>query len=176
VDTSRTKRAATNVIRALLLSLCVGGIALSWLEEAGVSARQSCPAARVNYSRTPAGGLSGIPWVAASPRTAGGVAYLFFYGERPFKQQHLATLAISTRGRTAEGSTKILWWLPRGGAKIFVTGRRIDGAGSFRMTLNRASAAPEYPSIVKVPTAGCWRVQFGTRIHSAIVIMRAVDL
>jgi hypothetical protein len=43
------------------------------------------------------------------------------------------------------------------GRFIYFQGRRLDGPGSFRQRSGFGSAGT-YPSTIRVPTAGCWRV------------------
>jgi hypothetical protein len=96
-------------------------------------------------------GLWDNPWAAVSPGSAGVVAYFWspppaiFYAER------------------ADGSgTKVLW-VVRGAADgpLTVSAHPLDGAAPLlRFSLPPAlSPAGNYPSLIAVPTPGCWRFE-----------------
>jgi hypothetical protein len=55
---------------------------------------------------------------------------------------------------------KILWELRHGGASAMrVSGKRLGGSGSFSQQLSpAASSSTQFPSIIDVPTQGCWRL------------------
>jgi hypothetical protein len=85
-------------------------------------------------------------------------------------------LVIYVRGRSAEGTTKILWSLRRGaGTTLRIVGKRLDGAGAFSQRLP-SSGGGDFPSIVSVPTAGCWRLTLRSGRVRASVVLRAVEL
>jgi hypothetical protein len=111
--------------------------------------------------------LGNVPWIAASPASAGLLGHLFYWGSTPWGQTHrrVPRLRIYTRGH-APGSQginmKILWELTRGSAwgvahgsdwGLSVQGRRLDGPGSFKQ---RFAGDNQFPSIVVVPKPGCW--------------------
>jgi hypothetical protein len=68
-------------------------------------------------------------------------------------------------------SNKILWIVrePRDGQPLALTLRRTDGAGQVVTQEERADSDPGeiYPSIVDVPTAGCWAVTAEWNGHRA---------
>lgn len=78
---------------------------------------------------------------------------------------------------------KIPWWVKRRwGSSLTVSGRRIGAAGSFRQTfpaaLGFSSHPPGYlavfPSIVDVPTAGCWRLTVSTGNLAGVLVVKVV--
>jgi hypothetical protein len=79
-------------------------------------------------------GLAQLPWVATTPTTAGIVDHLFYYDNQNVWRQRR---------------------LPR----VRIYSNRLDGAGSFSQQLSPTASNPrQLPSIVNVPTAGCWRL------------------
>jgi hypothetical protein len=52
---------------------------------------------------------------------------------------------------------KILWYVPKGSLNAVVRGFRLDAAGSFVQRLPMAQNN-FYPSIMRLPSPGCWRV------------------
>jgi hypothetical protein len=57
------------------------------------------------------------------------------------------------------GATKILWIVrPMLSSQLVISGRQLDGSGGFEQQFRSASAAEGtvFPSIVDVPSAGCW--------------------
>jgi hypothetical protein len=99
-----------------------------------------------------------IPWLAATPSTSGIVAYLFFTRVEPANKP-TSYLPMHTGGRMPDGgTTKILWQIQNRGAigQITITGKNLFRPSStFQQTFGEASNG--IPSIVDVPTAGCWR-------------------
>lgn len=124
-----------------------------------------------------------LPWVAASPTTTGIVGHLFYYdNQNVWKQRQLARLRIYSGGQSPDGrlSMKILWQTQRsGGVLLHVQGDRLDGAGSFSEQLSpTASNATQFPSIVNVPSAGCWRLALAagtTTGHVTVIACRAAQ-
>jgi hypothetical protein len=157
----------------------VGGASLS-----GVAA---CSPARVTYTRYPGGDerLATLPWVRGEPRTVGLVGLLWYWPES-WQRNRLSSARIFTGGMAPAGySTKILWAFlapsakGRGGSRLLVRGRRLDGRGSFRQEFAAISyegqrGAPSYASIINVPNPGCWRLQLSTGGLRASVVFRAV--
>ncbi len=124
---------------------------------------KSCVPSTVFYRDLPAATEIGFhggnpPWVASG----GVVGFLFYYGAPPFGRMHSARAYVTTGGKAGAGaSTKILWWFRRTvavGAKLTISGDRIDAAGSFRTTWPSRVAGPSFPSYLVVPEPGCWRV------------------
>jgi hypothetical protein len=125
----------------------------------------SCAASLVHYSSAPGveRGLAQLPWVAASPTTSGIVGHLFYYDSRNvWKQRHFPRVRIYAGGQSPNGrlSMKILWQIQgSGGVPMKVHGVQLGGTGSFYQELSpTTSNAKQFPSIIDVPRAGCWRL------------------
>jgi hypothetical protein len=114
----------------------------------------ACISAPVSYAAPPDSGAPSIPWIHAAPVSG----YLFYYGASgPWKTQPDRVL-ITPRGGIPGGyRTKILWHVRGGSGTITLVGRRLDAAGRFRQRFP-AIGGGYFPSIVVVPSAGCWRV------------------
>jgi hypothetical protein len=147
-----------------------------------------CSPSRVHYSRYPggAGDLAGLPWVAGSPSATGLVGLLWYWPDS-WRQQGLQSAQIPIGGTTAQGfSTKILWaFLGRsarngGGARMVVTGSRLDALGTFRQSFSPIwyhgqQGAPSFASIIDVPAAGCWQLNLVSGKLRGSVVFRAVN-
>jgi len=61
-------------------------------------------------------------------------------------------------GRTPDGgNTKVLWRATQPSGLLAVRGTQLGGTGTFRQTFNEAGSPSGYwPSIIVVPTPGCW--------------------
>jgi hypothetical protein len=108
-------------------------------------------------------GLEQLPWIAASPASSGLVGHLFYYDRlNVWKQERLPRVRMYRGGQSPDGriSMKILWELRRGSAlMVEVRARRLDGPGAFTQRLSSTSSnSNQFPSIIDVPTAGCWRL------------------
>jgi hypothetical protein len=106
---------------------------------------------------TPAssGILAGMPW-----RTADGGALLY------------------TGGKTPDGgNTKVLWRVERRYESfIQLFGRRLDGPETFEQTRPMAASEPgAFPSIVVVPSPGCWSLTVRSGQTGGVIVFRAVD-
>jgi hypothetical protein len=114
----------------------------------------------------------------ATPRAEGVAAVLFV---TVFPGQDEAV--IPAGGRFAGGpNTKFLWWSPRPASALDVVGRRLDATtGSFHATFQAATgdvggrrSEVIYPSIVDVPTAGCWGLTLRIGRSAGLVVFRVV--
>jgi hypothetical protein len=87
------------------------------------------------------------------------IGHLFYYRE-PLREQSGGRLMIYTGGELpGGGTTKVLWIVrPLFASQIVISGRQLDGPGTFEQQFRSASAAEGtvFPSIVDVPSAGCW--------------------
>lgn len=116
------------------------------------------------------GGLA-VPWIAATPSVSGIIGYLFFAQVEPANKPEYY-LPMHTGGKMPDGATtKILWRIQNSSAigEITLTGKNLFRPGStFQQTFDAASDG--IPSIVDVPTAGCWRfdLQSGSDHATAI--------
>ncbi len=158
----------------LVASLVLFG-AGSGLARGGTAAQASarpgarCDATLVHYRpyKGVETGLSKLPWIAIAPASTGLVGHLFYYDRsNVWKQMRLPRLRIYSGGESPDGriNMKILWELRRGSAMVLrLQGRRLDGSGSFSEPLSSTSSNPrQFPSIVSVPTPGCWRLTLKT--------------
>lgn len=132
----------------------------------------TCSASRVRYDAGGRGGLSRIPWARLGKA---GHAYLFFYGAElaDGRVNQSPGVVMYTGGGTSEFSTKILWAPTHPGRRAAITGTQLDGPGAFTQRLSASGGA--FPSIVSIPSAGCWKLTIRTGKTRATVIARAVD-
>ena len=56
-----------------------------------------------------------------------------------------------------------------------VTGRRLDGRGSFRHLFNATLGEGWYPSAITVPAAGCWELTLRTDGWTRRLVVKAID-
>ena len=61
---------------------------------------------------------------------------------------------------SSTGATKILWRVRGGSRVVRIIGKRLDAAGSFRQQFpaTPSGGGAFFPSIINVPTSGCWRL------------------
>jgi hypothetical protein len=118
----------------------------------------SCPATPVYQGQGGSGYLSGIPWVQAQPTSSGIVGHLFSAQSATTKSGTYRFL--HTGGGYPDGSTtKILWRVdsPQASGPLQIDGTNLSTPGkTFHQTI---AGEGEIPSIVVVPSAGCWRLQ-----------------
>lgn len=119
----------------------------------------SCPATPV-YQGGP-GKLSAIPWVQAQPTSSGIVGHLFYAQSATTKSGTYRFL--HTGGSYPDGSaSKILWIVdsPQASGPLQIDGTNLSNPGkTFHQTIEGSG---EIPSIVVVPSAGCWRLQISS--------------
>lgn len=140
----------------------------------------SCPSALIQYGGLPAGARSvgvppSLPWIATGSREITGS---MFYYHSPVFSHRIRRAVIGVGGRAGGGgATKILWWVQGSGAtRLMVTGERLDAAGSFRQTIPGPSPGRNtfFPSIITVPTTGCWRLDLQAGSTAGSVTLKAV--
>jgi len=91
------------------------------------------------------GSSTGLPWAAGTPSTA--IAMLF------------ATELVA-RGQRPDGSSnKILWATETSTYQLRIVARPADGAGSPVAINEPTTNGNQVPSIVDLPTPGCWTFQ-----------------
>jgi hypothetical protein len=142
----------------------------------------SCPATPIYQGGPPNLFItSALPWIQAQPTSSGIIGHLFFagitIGSGTYRFLH-------TGGSYPDGSsTKILWAIdhPHILNQIQIDGTNLSSAGmTFHQTINPnvgswAVPSPEqYPSIVVVPSAGCWRLQLSSGLAQGILILWVV--
>jgi hypothetical protein len=141
-------------------------------------AAADCPTTPVHF--TPRRGtepsLRGLPWVAAAPVSSDIVGHLFYYGVPgvPWGKRHAAGLRIYPHGRvptSAGAGTKILWrdYSNRSRGPLIVRGRRLDAPGRFHQAFAMLG-----PSVIDVPSSGCWHLSLHTGTTTAAVTVIAV--
>lgn len=113
-----------------------------------------------------------ITWMQATPRVSG-VSAIRFVSVVPGAD----SAVVYAGGRAPEGwSTKFLWWAPHPTGPLVLTGRQIGGAGRFVQRFDSAATddAVVFPSIVEIPTAGCWAVTVEMGKAAGLVVFQAV--
>ena len=132
-----------------------------------------CDASPVFRRTQPHPRFGPITWLQAVPRTDG-VAAILFVSTLPDAD----SAVVYAGGQAPEGwATKFLWWSPHPGPRLTITGHRVDGlAGRFQQRFWGAWAdeGVVFPSIVNIPTAGCWAVTVQTGRTAGLVVFRAV--
>lgn len=116
----------------------------------------SCPATPV-YQGGP-GNLSGIPWVQAQPPSSGVVGHLF-YAQSATTKSGTYRFLHTGGGYPDRSATKILWIVdhPQASGPLQIDGTNLSDPGkTFHQTIEGSG---EIPSIVVVPSAGCWHLQ-----------------
>ncbi len=141
----------------------------------GAVSPSSCAATPLR--RTPFPGLVNIPWIMATPTSAGITGHLFFVGPGA----HGADAELHTGGIMPDGaSTKILWVIGHGNvdSSIVIDGRNLTGAGRthqvFPVAGGGAVAGSQYPSIVVVLTPGCWQFRLRSGAVTGTVTLPVV--
>jgi len=116
----------------------------------------ACLSASVTYSLpVDPGAPAGVPWVRAGEV----YGYLFYYGAGgPWKTQPDRALITTRGGEPGSYQTKILWHVRGGSDVVTVSGKKLDGRGRFRKTFPVTGGGAWFPSIVVVPSTGCWRL------------------
>ncbi len=131
-----------------------------------VAVPATCPVNPVYAGSLGKSGLEDVPWIRADPLSSQVTAFLFFV-EPTYKQTHTYH-PLHTGGHYPDSNrnTKILWILDASNSPdtATITGVKVSSPReTFQQTLSLAgSATPgaNYPSIVNVPTPGCWQIQF----------------
>jgi hypothetical protein len=157
--------ALTALLAALLLS--VAGVAAPAVDST------TCHATPVRFTAGAARGLSAVPWVKVGKVFR---AYLFFYAAElaDGRVNQSSGTVIYTRGGTSALTTKILWVARRSNATAVVGGKQLDGSARFSQILSRAGGGG-FPSIIRVPTAGCWKLTVRSGRSRASLVVRAID-
>ena len=140
-----------------------------------LAASSTCAATPVRTTPFP-GVLNGLSWIAATPLSAGVTGHLF-YGSGA----HGPATAMHTRGMMpGGGSTKILWVIARGnvGDALTLAGRNLSGPGTTKQSFQIAEGAgvpgTQFPSIVDVPTPGCWQFHLRSGSVAGTVTIRVM--
>jgi hypothetical protein len=156
------------------LSLRTGKVrALFVVEAVDAPAESLCEPTPVYRRDPPHPRFGAVTWMPTTPRS-NGIAAVLFVSTLPGADRAL----IYAGGRAPEGwSTKFLWWSPRRGGGVVLSGQRLDGVGTFRESFNAAATEDGtviYPSIVDIPSAGCWAVRVAIGGWTGLAIFNAV--
>jgi hypothetical protein len=135
-------------------------------------AEPRCEATPVFREDPPHPRFGRITWMQATPRSVG-VAAIRFVSVLPGADRAI----IYAGGQAPEGwATKFLWWAPHPTGTLVLTGRRVGGTGRFVQKFGSAASddAIVFPSIVEIPTAGCWAVTVSMGQAAGLVVFQAV--
>lgn len=154
--------------------LTVGLLALP--ATAGIGALQepgratSCAAALVRYDSNRH--AQGAPWIVAGPGRSRLEGYLYRYREYLGDGRVNRSETVVLRAGVEE---KIGWFSKRwGGSRLHISGRRIDGSGSFSRRFRAMPGAGFYPSGILIPAAGCWQLTLRTEGWVRRLVIEAV--
>jgi hypothetical protein len=168
----------------VLVALVVAASSASAGRYGSVAPRALCSGTPVHLDPLPAsGGLSKLPWVQALAHRSGIVGLIFGYDPKLQTDAARPAFALWAGGVAPAGgpAMKVLWIVrnPHAAINLVVSGRKIGGRRSFIVArgaiVHDASLAPaqglEYPSIVNIPSPGCWRltVRSGAVVGSLVV-------
>jgi hypothetical protein len=137
-----------------------------------LAASSACQASLVRYEWNKRAG--GAPWISTQVGRSRLEGYLLGYHEYLGDGRVNRSESVVLRAGKAE---KIAWFSTVwGGSRLTVTGKRLDGRGTFSQ-LFRAAMRPSglYPSAIRIPTAGCWRLTLRTDGLLYRVVVKAVD-
>jgi hypothetical protein len=143
------------------------------------SAAASCSATPVHFGVAPTSdpGLRALPWIAAGRGRSRVSGYLFYYPSvlADARVNRSAGLTIYTGGTSPSRTAMKILWVPRqSGPSLRVSARRLDAPGSFVQTLPRAGGGI-FPSVIRIPQAGCWRLTLSGRGVRTSIVVSAVD-
>jgi hypothetical protein len=136
-----------------------------------------CRTTFVHYTLRPGTepSLRVLPWIAAAPSSSQIIGHLFYYGVPgvAWREHHAKGLRIYSGGMvpgSGGADTKILWidYSKRSRGAMIIHGQRLDAPGRFHQTF-----AALGPSVIDVPSGGCWRVTLHTRTTTGAVTMLA---
>jgi hypothetical protein len=138
-------------------------------------ATDTCAAAAVRYGWNRELPRDKSPWIAAGRGSQRIVGRLYPFeptlGDRRVREAGGLTLYA--------GAPYKIGWLPSRwtgtGKTLLITGRRLDGAGSFRGRYPRALTPRFFPSGITLPAAGCWRLTLRSGTRSWALHVRAIE-
>jgi hypothetical protein len=140
----------------------------------------TCHPSIVHYDKNPAFPLNlrPLPYVQASAHGFTLVGHLFYYTAVPaWKGHHITHFRIFPHGQMGNSSLqmKILWTLLDGSPST--TGLTVNGVRTdtgTHLSTQRFAGGTEFPSIIDVPTAGCWRLSLSTGTSTTHLTVLAV--
>lgn len=128
----------------------------------------SCPATPVYQGGQ--GTLLAVPWIEAQPVSSGIRGYLFYAQSATTKSGTYRFL--HTGGNYPDGSTtKILWIVdhPHASGPLQIDGTNLSHPGkTFHQTIDGEG---EIPSIVVIPSTGCWHLQISSGSAKGSIIL-----
>ena len=144
----------------------------------------SCPATPV-YQGGKANPFvsSGIPWVQAQPTTSGILGHLFYTPYTLAEKGNYRFLHTGGVDPADATNMKILWTIehPAISEILQIDGTNLSSPGkTFHQTINPAASSTtvlsqsQYPSIVVVPSAGCWQLHITSGQASGTITMWVV--
>lgn len=143
-----------------------------------VAVPAGCPITPVYTGSLGKPDLDVLPWMKAAPVSSNIIAYLFFAG--PVSSNTQTYRLLHTGGGYPDGrSTKILWNIQNvnSGNDIQITGKKLSGGqDTFQQTFPVASSPlDDYPSIVNVPSPGCWQLTLKSGTVTGTAVFWVVD-
>ncbi len=140
-------------------------------------------AAAVSCAQTPIqsrpflGPLRGLRWIMATPTSRGITGHLF-YG----RAAHGLAADLHIHGTMPDGgTTKILWVITHGhiGSQLLIDGHNLTTRGQTHQEFPAVGGGgvpgTQFPSIIDVPTPGCWQFQLRSGDVTGTVTLRAVS-
>lgn len=123
-------------------------------------------------------GLGNLPWAKTDASSFKVTAYLFFAG--PVSSKATIYRPLHTGGKYPDGSTtKVLWVVDASDTPsvLEITGKRLLGIQeTFQQTFPRATGSVgDYPSIVNIPTSGCWQLDVKSGSNTATIIFWVIS-
>ena len=94
-----------------------------------------------------------------------------------FADTRTPTFSLWTKGQGPNGlATKILWEVRNihAGRVVSLRGREIGGTTTFRQAFSTVGGR-QYPSIVKLPHAGCWQLDVASGTAKGSLVVLAFD-
>lgn len=166
------------IVVALTLVVHVDAAQSLW---SGREGQSDCRATSVHYERHTnwRPGQPDLPWVETRSGMPRIIGYLFYYpyflGDGRFSRA--PGLVVPTGGGIPDQvSSKIFWIVGEGaGRSLLIRGERLDAPGSFQ-SHREPRATGGFPSIVEIPSEGCWRVTLQTGSVRGSIVVNAVDV
>jgi hypothetical protein len=153
----------------VILAAAVAAVCILYANDSS-SAASTCAAAPVHWEWNAR--AKGVPWIAAGPKASRLEGVLFGYRYLGDGRVNGSEGVVLLAGR----AVKIAWYSKRwGGSRMTVTGRRLDGRGSFRQQFNATLGEGRYPSGITVPAAGCWELTLKTGGWTRRLVVKALD-
>jgi hypothetical protein len=104
------------------------------------------------------------------------VGHLFYYAGSAWAASKVLDLRIYAGGSDGHGKHMKVLWRPRvrgAGTSLRIVGARLDDSGSF-VEHWTAVGGGLFPSIVRVPSAGCWLLTLQTGRLTATITASAL--